>query len=144
VTPSSMHTSLQHTLFSLHDSPHHPALHSFPTRRSSDLGTLQVDWQLATQHLLTLGTDAQRDGVASSVAYAVSSRRDIGGFVEYQGGFASERFSISARHDDNQQFGGQATGSAAWSHRFVAGPRLTGSFGTAFRAPTFNELYYPF
>src|SRR5204862_4113510 len=105
---------------------------------------LQADWQLAPQHLLTLGTDAQRDSVASSVDYDVSSRRDIGGFLEYQGGFASERFSISARHDDNQQFGGQATGSAAWSHRFVAGPRLTASFGSAFRAPTFNELYYPF
>jgi vitamin B12 transporter len=107
-------------------------------------GTLQADWQLAPQHLLTLGTDAQRDSVASSVGYAVSSRRDVGGFLEYQGGFASERFSISARHDDNEQFGGQATGSAAWSHRFAGGLRLTASFGTAFRAPTFNELYYPF
>jgi vitamin B12 transporter len=107
-------------------------------------GTLQADWQLAPQHLLTLGTDAQRDSVASSVAYAVSSRRDIGGFLEYQGGLASERFSISARHDANEQFGGQATGSAAWSHRFADGLRLTASFGTAFRAPTFNELYYPF
>jgi len=107
-------------------------------------GTLQVDWQLAKQHLLTLGTDAQRDSVASSVAYAVTSRRDIGSFLEYQGGFASERFSISARHDDNEQFGGQATGSAAWSHGLAGGLRLIASFGTAFRAPTFNELYYPF
>jgi len=114
----------------------------FDTRHSQ--GTLQADWQLAPQHLLTLGTDAQRDSVTSSVDYAVSSRRDIGGFLEYQGGLASERFSISARHDNNEQFGGQASGSATWSHRFVGGPRLTASFGTAFRAPTFNELYYPF
>ena len=122
-------------------------LNSVPQTRFDTLhsqGTLQADWQLAPQHLLTLGTDAQRDSVASSVGYAVSSRRDIGGFLEYQGGFASERFSISARHDDNEQFGGQATGSAAWSHRFAGGRRLTASFGSAFRAPTFNELYYPF
>ena len=121
-------------------------LNSVPQSRFDTLhsqGTLQADWQLAPQHLLTLGTDAQRDSVASSVGYAVSSRRDIGGFLEYQGGFASERFSISARHDDNEQFGGQATGSAAWSHRFAGGRRLTASFGSAFRAPTFNELYYP-
>jgi vitamin B12 transporter len=107
-------------------------------------GTLQVDWQLATQHLLTLGTDAQRDSVASSVGYAVSSRRNIGGFLEYQGGLVSERWSVSARHDDNEQFGGQSTASAAWSHRLTGGLRLIASFGTAFRAPTFNELYYPF
>ena len=122
-------------------------LNSVPQSRFDTLhsqGTLQADWQLEPQHLLTLGTDAQRDSVASSVGYAVSSRRDIGGFLEYQGGFASERFSISARHDDNEQFGGQATGSAAWSHRFAGGRRLTASFGSAFRAPTFNELYYPF
>ena len=122
-------------------------LNSVPQTRFDTLhsqGTLQADWQLAPQHLLTLGTDAQRDSVASSVGYAVSSRRDVGGFLEYQGGFASERFSISARHDDNEQFGGQATGSAAWSHRFAGGRRLTASFGSAFRAPTFNELYYPF
>jgi vitamin B12 transporter len=107
-------------------------------------GTLQADWQPALRHLLTLGIDAQRDSVASLVTYAVTSRRDVGGFLEYQGGFAAERFSISARHDDNQQFGAQTTGGAAWSHRFAGGLRLTASFGTAFRAPTFNELYYPF
>ena len=51
---------------------------------------------------------------------------------------------MSARHDDNEQFGGQTTGSAAWAHRLAGGLRLIASFGTAFRAPTFNELYYPF
>jgi vitamin B12 transporter len=107
-------------------------------------GTLQADWQLATQQLLTLGADAQRDGVASSVAYAVGARRDVGEFLEYQGAVADEGWSISGRHDYNEQFGGQTTGNAAWAHRFSTALRMTASLGTAFRAPTFNELYYPF
>lgn len=107
-------------------------------------GTLQADWQLSTQHLLTLGADAQRDGVASSVAFAVESRRAAGAFLEYQGAVAAERWSVSGRHDRNEQFGGQTTGNAAWGHSLAAGLRVTASVGTAFKAPTFNELYYPF
>jgi len=30
------------------------------------------------------------------------------------------------------------------SHGLAGGLRLIASFGTAFRGPTFNELYYPF
>ena len=82
--------------------------------------------------------------MASSVAYAVGARRDVGEFLEYQGADADERWSISGRHDHNEQFGGQSTGNAAWAHRFTAALRMTASVGTAFRAPTFNELYYPF
>jgi len=112
-------------------------------RHPSFPGTLQADWQLAPQQLLTLGT------MRSAIAWRVRSlcgqftprRRRL---PRVSRRFASERFSISARHDDNEQFGGQATGSAAWSHRFAGGRRLTASFGTGFRAPTFNELYYPF
>ncbi|HYN78673.1 MAG TPA: TonB-dependent receptor, partial [Lamprocystis sp. (in: g-proteobacteria)] len=52
--------------------------------------------------------------------------------------------SASLRQDDNQQFGTHATGSAAWGYSLAGGVRLLASYGTAFKAPTFNELYYPF
>jgi len=48
------------------------------------------------------------------------------------------------RRDDNDQFGGHTTGSLAWGLDFEHGFRLTASAGTAFKAPTFNELYFPF
>ncbi len=35
------------------------------------------------------------------------------------------------------------TGSAAWGYALSDALRFTVSYGTAFKAPTFNELYYP-
>ncbi|HWS78916.1 MAG TPA: TonB-dependent receptor, partial [Thermomonas sp.] len=40
--------------------------------------------------------------------------------------------------------GGHTTGGIAWGHGFADGWRVTASHATAFKAPTFNELYYPF
>ena len=48
------------------------------------------------------------------------------------------------RRDDNDQFGGKTTGTAAWGVGFAEHWRITASYGTAFKAPTFNELYFPF
>jgi vitamin B12 transporter len=50
---------------------------------------------------------------------------------------------LSLRRDDNDQFGGHTTGGVAWGMGFGHGWRLTASHATAFKAPSFNELYYP-
>ena len=47
------------------------------------------------------------------------------------------------RRDDNEQFGEHNTGNAAWGYTLHRGLRLSASYGTAFKSPTFNELYYP-
>src|SRR5690606_10588510 len=44
----------------------------------------------------------------------------------------------------NEDFGGKGTGSIAWGMDLAHGLRLTASHGTAFKAPSFNELYFPF
>ncbi|HSR65770.1 MAG TPA: TonB-dependent receptor, partial [Xanthomonadaceae bacterium] len=66
------------------------------------------------------------------------------GFVQYQGTFGRQQLQAALRRDDNDQFGGHATGSAAWGMDFARGLRATASYGTAFKAPSFNELYFPF
>ena len=52
--------------------------------------------------------------------------------------------NLSLRQDDNEQFGSYTTGSAALGYRFAPALQASVSYGTAFKAPTFNELYYPF
>jgi vitamin B12 transporter len=47
------------------------------------------------------------------------------------------------RKDDNEQFGNNTTGGVAWGYALTSGLRLTASYGTAFKAPSFNELYFP-
>lgn len=51
--------------------------------------------------------------------------------------------SVSARYDDSTQYGGHTTGSLAYGYRLSDALRLNASYGTSFRAPTFNDLYYP-
>lgn len=50
--------------------------------------------------------------------------------------------SISTRYDDNSVYGSNITGSVGYGYRLSKELRVSGSVGTSFRAPTFNDLYY--
>ncbi|CAI8792359.1 TonB-dependent vitamin B12 receptor [Methylocaldum szegediense] len=114
---------------------------SFNTQRVNV--TWQNDFALAEGHLFTLGLDYYNDQVSGTTDYAVDSRDDKAGFAQYQltmGGFDAV---AGVRVDDNEQFGVQPTGNVALGYGFENGIRLTGSWGSAFKAPSFNELYFP-
>lgn len=113
----------------------------FVTRRDS-LG-LQNDFAIGAAHLLTLGADYQLDRVGGSVDYSVDSRENIGLFTQYQGWLGPIGVKASLRHDDNEQFGGHWTGDLALGWDLLPQTRLTAAYGTAFTAPTFNDLYFP-
>ncbi len=112
----------------------------FDTRRL--LGSLQADLALGGG-LVTGGVDWQRESIASNYVFAVDSRTNRGLFAQYQRTFGAQSLQANVRHDDNSQFGGKTTGSVLWGWDFADNLRLTASWGTAFRAPTFNDLYYP-
>lgn len=113
----------------------------FDTRR--DTLSWQNDLAFSPNQLVTLGFDYQNDSIASDTAYAVTSRDNRGVFAQYQGDFGAHSLQFSVRGDDNQQFGSHNTGAAAWGVKLGGGMRLTASYGSAFKAPTFNDLYYP-
>jgi vitamin B12 transporter len=48
---------------------------------------------------------------------------------------------LNVRHDDDSEFGGKTTGAAAYAYAFAPGWRVTGSAGTAFRAPTLYQRF---
>ncbi len=107
----------------------------------------QFSWQndlaLAPNQLLTVGVDYQQQHLASSTGYLATRSEDTGTYAQYQGTFGRHELQLSARHDHDQQFGNHDTGAAAWGYRFEHGLRVYASYGTAFHAPTFNDLYYP-
>ncbi len=116
----------------------------FDSRR--DGATLQADVDLRHGQLLTLGVDWLRDhgSVTGPFASFVAARGNRAGFVQYQGRFGRNNLDASLREDDNDQFGRHATGGVAWGLDIAHGLRVTANAGTAFKAPTFNELYYPY
>lgn len=113
----------------------------FDTRRD------MADWQntihLHGGWLLLAGLDAYEDRVRSSEAFAEDSRYNIGAYSIVEGQLGMNDLAASLRYDDNQQFGGKATGQLGWGRALTETTRVRASVGTAFNAPSFNELYFP-
>ena len=84
------------------------------------------------------------DGNPSNTSYSKDSRDNNGYFAIYSINQSEQSLQASARRDYNSQFGPYSTGSLAYGYQFHPQWRAFGSIGTAFRAPTFNDLYWPF
>ncbi|MCZ4304733.1 TonB-dependent vitamin B12 receptor [Zoogloeaceae bacterium G21618-S1] len=115
---------------------------SFDTERTTL--SWQNDIALSANNMLTLGLDHQDDEITSTTAYPETSRTNDGVFALYQGAFGQHDYQLSLRSDDDQRYGRHNTGAIAWGYTVSDALRLTASYGTAFKAPTFNELYFPF
>ena len=103
----------------------------------------QFDWKLEKQKI-TFGLDYLIDDLSSDTSYTVSERKNTGVYAQYLAGIDKHEFSASLRSDRNDQFGSHTTNQLGWKwfvlNRSLA---LNAAWGQAFRAPTFNDLYYP-
>ncbi|MDH0445222.1 TonB-dependent vitamin B12 receptor [Stutzerimonas stutzeri] len=113
----------------------------FDSRR--DTLSWQNDIELTAGHTLILGADHQRDEVNGTTVYAEDSRDNDGYFAQYLGEVGRHDWQLSLRRDDNEQFGQHDTGNIGYGYALTDWLRATVSYGTAFKAPTFNELYFP-
>lgn len=107
-----------------------------------DIASLQADIA-AAGGLFSTGFDWYRDDVESTTRFQVTDRITRGLFGQYQRDAGAHAFRVSARRDEDTQYGGRTTGSASWGWDFAPGLRLVANAGTAFKAPSFNELYFP-
>jgi len=48
------------------------------------------------------------------------------------------------RYDHSNQYGGETTGGIAVGYQITPAWRVTAGYSTGFKAPSFNDLYYPF
>ena len=116
-------------------------IYSFNTYRDS------LNWQnnlaLDDRNSLILGADAYEDRVRSNTVFEEDSRWNRAVFIQQR--FHGDYFSteLGLRHDQNQQFGSHNTWSASLSVPLNADNDLLLSYSEGFRAPTFNDLYYP-
>jgi len=103
----------------------------------------QNDLTLDARNSLILGGDWYEDRINSSTAFDEDSRWNRAAFIQhrYQGdSFSTE---LGLRHDDNQQFGAQNTWSGTFTLPLNPDNDVLLSYSEGFRAPTFNDLYYP-
>ena len=80
---------------------------------------------------------------AAQVAYNPEDRTVKSAFVGYQ--LADTYYDLQANYrvDDNSQYGNESTYNIGAAVRPLDGMRIGASYSTGFRAPTFNDLYYP-
>jgi vitamin B12 transporter len=94
-------------------------------------GTLQLLYGHRKEDVLSSSSAAlTRSRVTNSVAASFDMRR------------GRHLLDLSAR-SDHSEYGAKTTGAAGYGYEFSKDLRATASVGTSFRAPTFNELYFP-
>jgi len=98
---------------------------------------------LGSDHTLTLGLDYLRDEVTSSTTYDEAARDNEAAFAQYQIQLGAVDTNFGLRYDDNEQFGDFTTASFLAGMNLTDDLRLIGSVSEGFKAPTFNDLYYP-
>jgi vitamin B12 transporter len=107
----------------------------------------QTNWinvvELDAGHSLTLGADWYQDRLNSSNDYSETSRSNRAGFIQHRFSGAMVSTELGLRHDRNQQFGSENTFNGAVTWHLNERNDLIASYSEAFRAPTFNDLYYP-
>jgi len=110
-----------------------------------------LDWvntfEASARHAFNIGINWSRELGFSEEGYSGllfdQERRNAAAFVSWRGRFGAHLLEASARRDTSTQFGGATTGNLAWGWRASDALRLRASWGQGFRAPNFNELYYP-
>lgn len=106
----------------------------------------QIYWQnefkLGLGKLL-LAYDRIEDKIAATTDYSIKNRTNDGYVASYQLNQNNHAFNVSLREDSNSQFGNHTSGNINYALNFADFWRVSSSYGTSFRAPTFNDLYYP-
>lgn len=90
-----------------------------------------------------LGLEHLEQRIASNNSYTAASRSIHSLLAGWNGRLDKHNIQLNVRKDENSQFGGKTTGLAAYGYQLTEQWRGNLSWGTAFKAPSFNDLYYP-
>ncbi|GIU48473.1 TonB-dependent receptor domain-containing protein [Shewanella sp. KT0246] len=105
----------------------------------------QISWTnqyLATESLTLIGgADWYNESVTGD--YENDERNVIGVYALAQYNWSNFLFEGAIRYDDVENIDNETSYNLSAAYQFSESWRLTASTGTGFRAPTFNDLYWP-
>lgn len=117
---------------------------SFPGRFETT--QRQFSWQnefVTPAGLALLGIEQRRERVVATTNYVATSRTTDSVFGSISQRVGSQSLAVNARHDREDQFGDRTTGGVTWGWEVSSRERVYLAAGKAFRAPSFNDLYFP-
>jgi vitamin B12 transporter len=115
----------------------------------------QVAWQndvavaqavtasLALEYLEQRGASTAYDPTFASVLTSFE-RRVASGWFGVNAAAGAQHVQVNVRHDDYSDSGHATTGLAAYGYALTPALRATLQVSSAFRAPSFNDLHFPF
>jgi vitamin B12 transporter len=105
--------------------------------------TWQNDFMLAPQQKIQVGYE-HLDQTLDSNQYSAPNRHVDSGFAGYTGRIGRSQFQANVRRDQYSDFGGANSYYLGYGFDITEHWKATASWSDAFRAPTFNDLYYPY
>ena len=124
------------------DSVSQTAFGNFPFRTTQRQYAWQNDFAV-TEGSLGAILERREEHLTTSPAFAVDERDTNSATAVYQ--LRHDAFSLQAniRYDDSNQYGSKTTGGVAMGYVVSPAWRITAGANTGFKAPSFNDLYYP-
>jgi len=115
---------------------------------TSNIRSQQTQYQWQNDIALPIGSallaaERVEQTVSGDVDYALKKRSIDSYLAGWTGNLAGHRLQLNVRQDENSQFGGRTTGTAAYGYQFSSNWRGNLSYGSAFKAPSFNDMYWP-
>jgi vitamin B12 transporter len=112
-------------------------------RTTREQVSAQLAWQAGAIGQLVGVIESQRDRSRSTSFVADVQRRNHAVALEFTGSSGGLSWQADARRDDSSDFGAVNTGRLGGSVALGAGWRARALVGNTFRAPSFNDLYFP-
>jgi len=104
--------------------------------------TWQNEYALTGAQKILFGYEHLQQSLDSD-QYSVPMRNVDSEFVGYDATFGRNQLQFNIRHDQYSDFGGANSYYAAYGYNITSSLKAIASYSDAFRAPTFNDLYYP-
>ncbi len=124
------------------DSETQSAFDDFPFKTTQRQYAWQNEFTLPLG-TLTAGFERREEHLSTTAGFAITERNTNSLFGIYQVRIDDHALQGNLRLDDSSQFGDKTTGSIAYGYRFSPAVRATAGYSTGFKAPSFNDLYYP-
>jgi len=113
-------------------------------KTTNDLLSWQNTLRVSDDDALIVGLEKLNQQVVSSTLYSRTSRSDDSLFTGYTGHFGAQQLQLNLRRDNYSDFGSANTWLLGYGFDVNTTWRVTANTATAFKAPTLNDLFYPF
>lgn len=112
-------------------------------RTKRDQLTWQNAWKPGAGQQLVFAFEHLTEKAEADDYVADVKRNNNALVLGYTGEFGAHVLQADVRHDNNSVYGNNTTGRLGWSMEIAKNIRVRALAGNTFRAPSFNELYYP-